>query len=392
LSGTETVTITSLGSSQFILDCGYFANAKTTVTVTPIVVGGGGFAYVANSDDNNISAYSINKVNGAITEVSGSPFKAGTSPHYITVSPTNKFVYVANYGSNSISIYNVNPTTGVLGEVTGSPISTGNQPNSIAIDQSGKFAYVATSDGTLAYTVNGGNGLLVSTGTPPVYGSGTSSVALFSRDNSSNGIIDFATFLIGTNASGLTIALIHNDTGAYEMAPATPVAAGTAPKFVAVGHAGVIYVANFGSNDISAYEIGGFVTPNPAIQIFGSPFATGLHPFSIGIDPSGKFAYVMNVGDPTHFGSLSAYTINYTIDYYGALTEMAGSPMQAGAAPVAIAFDSSGKFAYVVAASTSSMTYDILVYSIDSTTGALTAIPSNEVQAGNGSISLAITH
>lgn len=42
------------------------------------------------------------------------------------------------------------------------------------------------------------------------------------------------------------------------------------------------YVANRGSNDVSAYSIGsnGALTPVP-----GSPFATGVGPFSVALNP-----------------------------------------------------------------------------------------------------------
>ena len=40
----------------------------------------GAFAYVANQNSNNVSAYTINAVTGALTPVAGSPFPAGSNP------------------------------------------------------------------------------------------------------------------------------------------------------------------------------------------------------------------------------------------------------------------------------------------------------------------------
>jgi 6-phosphogluconolactonase (cycloisomerase 2 family) len=44
------------------------------------------FAYVANFYAGNVSAYKVNATSGALTEVSGSPFKAGTDPMSIAVT------------------------------------------------------------------------------------------------------------------------------------------------------------------------------------------------------------------------------------------------------------------------------------------------------------------
>jgi hypothetical protein len=94
-----------------------------------------------------------------------------------------------------------------------------------------------------------------------------------------------------------------------------------------------VYVANFISNDVSAYSVGanGALTPVP-----GSPFSTGFtapgsYSASVAVDLSGRFVYVANTGDfPASNGSVSAYSIGAN----GALTSVAGSPFTAGAFPV----------------------------------------------------------
>jgi 6-phosphogluconolactonase len=68
--------------------------------------------------------------------------------------------------------------------------------------------------------------------------------------------------------------------------------------------------------------------PNPAVA--GSPFGAGTNPIAVAVDPTGKFAYVTNVGS----ANVSAYAINATS---GALTPVAGSPFAAGTNPVGIA-------------------------------------------------------
>ena len=100
------------------------------------------FAYVANFNSDNVSAYEIGPT-GALTEIVDSPFLAGDDPISVTVDPTGKYAYVANFGSANVSAYTINPTTGVLTFIAN--YSAGNSPRTVTVYPTGKFAYVATS-------------------------------------------------------------------------------------------------------------------------------------------------------------------------------------------------------------------------------------------------------
>src|SRR5260221_7232456 len=97
------------------------------------------------------------------------------------------------------------------------------------------------------------------------------------------------------------------------------------------------YVANIGSNNVSAYSIGA----NGALMfnVPGSPFLAGSGPSSVAVDPTAKFAYVANIGS----NNVSAYSIGAN----GALTPLAslGSPFAAGTKPASVAVDPTGKIA-----------------------------------------------
>ena len=96
-----------------------------------------------------------------------------------------------------------------------------------------------------------------------------------------------------------------------------------------------VYVANEGSNNVSAYSLGahGFLTPVP-----GSPFKAGIGgPLSVAVDPTGKFAYLVD-----HVSVLA-----YAIGTNGALTPIPDSPFAAGKGPNSVAVDPTGKFVYV---------------------------------------------
>jgi 6-phosphogluconolactonase len=86
------------------------------------------------------------------------------------------------------------------------------------------------------------------------------------------------------------------------------------------------YVANRGSDDVSAYTIAsnGALTPIP-----GSPFPAGRGPLSVAVDPMAKFAYVANIDS----NDISAYSIGSN----GALRPLPGSPFAARVKPAAVA-------------------------------------------------------
>jgi len=88
----------------------------------------GKYAYAANYSSNNISAFAIDTItppdtgSGALTQLIGSPFAAGTNPYAFTIDPLGRFAYTLNAGSGNISVYTINQTTGVLTPGTAAPL------------------------------------------------------------------------------------------------------------------------------------------------------------------------------------------------------------------------------------------------------------------------------
>jgi 6-phosphogluconolactonase (cycloisomerase 2 family) len=93
-----------------------------------------------------------------------------------------------------------------------------------------------------------------------------------------------------------------------------------------------VYVANRGSNNVSAYIVD--ATRGTLAPIAGSPFAVATLPVAVAVDPTGTYAYVANQTDAT----ISAFTIDRTS---GASTAVTGSPFPTGPAPTSAAIDPS---------------------------------------------------
>ena len=179
----------------------------------------------------------------------------------------------------------------------------------------------------------------------------------------------------------------------------TPQPTDSQPYSVSVDPTGrFAYVANLSSNNISAYKIDtGSTTPgaliaidaNDAISGYQATIATGPAPASVTVHPSGKFAYVVNQANNTTGNSISAYSINTTTGALSAIdANGAVSGTQAsiatGTLPYAVTVDPTGKFAYVANGTDG----NVSVYTINQTSGALTA--GTAVSAGTVPISIAI--
>jgi len=276
------------------------------------------YAYVTNERADTVSAYSIDVSSGAMTPVPGSPFVAGNMPNTVAVNPAGTFAYVANGGASvkdgpgTVSAYRVDAATGALSPIPGSPFAAGKYPSSVAIHPAGTFVYVTNVyDSTVsAYRINAATGALT-----PIPGS------------------PFAGPPVARNAPE--------------------------PSCITVNPAGTFaYVANFGSNSISAYRI------NPATgaltTIPGSPFATGDGPATVAIHPAGTFAYVADLGDR----AVLTYRINAIT---GTLTPVTGRPVYIDHGPSSVTVNPTGTSAYV----TSETNHNVDVFSINPSTGAL---------------------
>ena len=254
-------------------------------------------------------------------------YAAGCCIPQTVVSDVPAYAYVGNQSSNTVSGYAVDNSSGALTAVPGSPFTGPTGPRQTAAELFGKYLYVA----------NGGSG--------EVAGSGVYAYSIAS-------------------ASGALTAI-----------SGSPFPGGSGPRGLVVDPSGeYVYTANRNDNNVSGYVVSassGVLTPVP-----GSPFAImsssseqAPGPQKITVDPAGKFLYVTD-----HLtGDIAGFTINSST---GALTAISGSPFSdqetpdIDIQPYAIVVAPSGKFVYVTNHGTST----ISVYSVNSTSGALTPV------------------
>lgn len=281
---------------------------------------------------------------------------------------------IAAAGTAAVTVFNPAPGGGSSNSWTFTTTTGADNPVSIAVDPAGKFAYVANAgcDGGAGsyvsmYTINPTTGSLASIGPPAS-----------SQDFSAGSVtVDpFGKFVYVANTGdywddddgSVVIYAINAMTGA--LAP-VGVISGRCPGLcnpfsVVVEPSGKFaYVPN--GDDVTIYSIDpttGALTSTGGINVEG--FAT-----SVAVDPTGRFAYVTAPGPLGSAGNVSAYTIDS-----GALTSI--GTIAAGTYPKAVAVDPTGKFAYV-----SNLTSkDVSMFTIDTTTGGLTSIGTITVGGG----------
>ena len=346
----------------------------------------GKVAYVACEGYNTVAVFSINASTGALTAAGAISGRAGVFSIALAkgatpVTFTPKFVYAANHGSSDASAYRMDAATGAL--TSAGTVLTGALPSSITTDPRGRFAYVTKEqlfEGTpvtnvSAFSIDSGTGALASTGGPTGIASNPISVAV---DPSGR----FA-YVANQASYNVTTYTIDATTGA--LTTLGSVNTGIDPWSVCVDPSGrFVYVANQGSNSVSAFSInsstGALTEIDQNGTAAGTTVATGPTPFAISVDPSGRFAYVVN-GGTGGYGSVSTYAIHGST---GALTSV-GTAVAVGLSPRFLCVDPLGRFAYV--ANTNS--HNVSAFTINPSTGALTGA-GTPVGTGGSPLSISI--
>lgn len=337
---------------------------------TPLPPAKAEYAYAATV--NQVTGFTVNLTNGALSVPSNVP--GPNDGGGVVADPSTKFLYVSDFTGNAIDGFAVNATTGGLTPISGSPfpVGSGNGPSGMAIDSAGKFLFLAHANMNFVFVftrdaITGAltlvPGSLFAASTNPMH------LVVHPSDN----------FLYASNYNdpmgSISAYSIDPTTGALTEIAGSPFATQTgwpgpgrlviepSGKFLYVGLGGTVNANQF----VAAFSIDsstGALTP-----VLGSPFTTGAGPFSTALDPSGKFLYTAN----SHDNTVSAFTLDSST---GALTSVSGSPFATGATggfPFSLAMDPVGKFLYTANQGSG----DISGFSISSTTGALSPVPGS---------------
>ncbi|HHI93385.1 MAG TPA: hypothetical protein ENK04_07730 [Gammaproteobacteria bacterium] len=226
----------------------------------------------------------------------------------LAVGPKQRLIYVIDRAAGSLTALSLNKA-GDMEPVVDGRVATGKGPSDVVIDKNGWYAYVTNAD-----------------------------------DNT------------------MSVYYIDKKNGRPKPVKGSPFNTGKQPTFISLDPAArYAYVVNTGDDTVSVYRYRSNVTPLIFETVYyGSPFATGKAPASIEIDPTGRYAYVANAGS----NDISAYRIHHQT---GALSSLPGSPFKAGRKPQSLLVHPDGQWLFVGNHDSS----DISVFRIETALGAL---------------------
>jgi len=169
---------------------------------------------------------------------------------------------------------------------------------------------------------------------------------------------------------------IDSLTGAMTPGALTPQVAGTSPFGLALLSNTYLYVGNSTANTISIFSIAsdGNLSQNATPVPSG-----GSGPHAVVIDPSGKFLLVTN----SFSNNIAVFSINTST---GALSQVSGSPFYANDDPGEILMPASGDLVYITNTGVGTVT----AFTFSTSTGALTPVPGSPYYSGPGASGLAV--
>jgi 6-phosphogluconolactonase (cycloisomerase 2 family) len=383
------VTIASQPSGQTcVVDAGSGTIAEADVSSVEVFCPNaeGRFLLVTRQgglDTNNgkVSVFAIDGTTGELTEVGGSPFAAGWGAERVATVSDGRFVYIGNYGDGSnsgdgtISAYTTDQSTGALTEIAGSPFGTDGHPTSMAVHPDASRLYVASSGGITTYNIDSTSGALTEV-TGSQTGGQVNSVAL-----EPGGKFAFAGIQGAPTFSALTLA-VNATTGVLTPASSATYPGSAGPTSIGVDPFGKFAfmvddpgVAIGVGGKLYAYSID---AATGALQLVpNSPFVTPnvTRSREVAVAPRGKFAYVANNGTPLTTSSLSIYSIDRLT---GAATNVPNGPVGSSAGAAGIIVDPSGRFLYVT------FSGGLHGYAIDANDGTLAELPGSPYPGGLG--------
>jgi 6-phosphogluconolactonase len=285
----------------------------------------------SQSPNGGVSAYAVDYQIGSLTPLADSPVQAGRNPVTLVASPSGLNLYVVNHDDSSVGEYAIGTDGKIFLQNTYNV--TGSEATAIAIDSAGAFLYVTFTfqlgpNGQQLYSPAspGPGGVTIfpinkdgSLGTPSTLKVGNSPVGVVvSRPRSGATYAYVVDQETATSPKATVLGFLQNPTtGALTPTPGTVITTDSTGKTVATGYgAGVVpsAIAEDPSSrfvyitDQATNVLYGNVVANDGslVAMVNGPFATGIFPVGLTIDPRGDFLYVANLTSST----IGAYVID----------------------------------------------------------------------------------
>jgi|GEM_PF-1067471 len=291
------------------------------------------YAYVATFL-NGLIPVSIEPATGKLSKL-GSTVNAGAQLYAVSVDPTQRFVFTAEQGTKKINTYAIAPD-GSLPSQPNSSTTIDGRPTSLTLAAQGRFAYVASSDedqAIYAFAIDAGSGALSAAGEPLKLAA--ASPAYVAAEPTGHFL-----YVTQNGAFGIRGYLIDQASGALSELATSPYGVTQVSAGAIAFHPGgaFLFTSGAGLNAFAIDSASGALT-----LVEGSPFSTAVSSdpsaSNLAVEPRGKYLYATSfLNPPRVFG--------FEIDSSsGKLTAVPGEPIKGGS-PYSVAVEPSGRFVF----------------------------------------------
>jgi 6-phosphogluconolactonase len=330
----------------------------------------GDYLYVANGSDTFFAGFGVAS-SGALSVLSGSPYNNSVAAQSLAVNPANTFLYAGT--TAGIFVYGINSNGSITVQNDGAVAAQDVVATAMRVDSTGNYllaAGISTAQQVQAigiYTIDTSTGLLT-----PVAGS---PLALYTGNASTPTVVAPSGLLITPNNAyvyaslgALGVQVLTLGSGGALAAGATPTllapfSTSTSPSDQGTAsdpNSQFLFVAEINTG-LRVFSIG---SGGSLKEVSGSPYAVGTGPTAVDLDSTGSYVYVANKGS----NNISAFTLTAAS---GKLTAVAGSPFSSGGQlPIGIVNDNSKNFVAVINSGTngSGGNNDLQLFKFDATT------------------------
>jgi 6-phosphogluconolactonase len=342
---------------------GFFPKQTTPVTTT------GDYLYVGNGNNTFLAGFGVSS-SGALSVLNNSPYNNGVAAQSLAVTPANSFLYAGT--TNGIYGYTINSDGSISVLNSGNSLAQDVVATAMQVDSTGGYLLVVGISTSMQVQAIGiyqisSAGLLTALGGSPLslYTGNTSTATvvaptgLFITPNNSYVYASLGTLGVQVLTLGTGGAL---STGtAATILP--PLSTSTSPSDGGVAsdpNSLFLFVAEINTG-LREFSIG---TGGSLKEVSGSPYAVGTGPTSVLLDPTGSYVYVANKGS----NNISAFTLTAAS---GKLTAVAGQPFASGGQlPIGMVNDNSKKYVAVINSGSngSGGNSDLQIFGFDATT------------------------
>jgi 6-phosphogluconolactonase len=330
----------------------------------------GDYIYVANGSDTYIAGFGVSS-SGALSVLTNSPYNNGIAAQSLAITPSNTFLYAGT--TNGIYGYTINSNGSITVLNSGTALAQDVIPSAMQVDSTGNYLLAVGISTAKQLQVIGIYQITTSTGLLTALAG--SPLSLYTGNTSTATVVTPTGMLITPNNSivyaslgtlGVQVLTLGSG-GALSTGNAAtilpPLSTSSSPSDAGLAsdpNSLFLFVAEINTG-LRVFSIG---TAGALKEISGSPYTVGTGPTGVLLDTTGSYVYVANKGS----NNISAFTLTAAS---GKLTAVSGSPYSSGGLlPIAMVNDNSKKYVAVINSGSngSNNNSDLQLFKFDTTT------------------------